>query len=49
MESLVMKDVNVWKLLATHYTLCAGTLASFAVNRPDLRIIVDKLLRFELS
>ncbi|KAJ8073143.1 hypothetical protein PM082_020011 [Marasmius tenuissimus] len=47
-DPILAKDGAVGTLLAIHLNLCLGTLAAHESRRPDIKILVDKLLRYEL-
>ncbi|THU80154.1 acyl-CoA dehydrogenase NM domain-like protein [Dendrothele bispora CBS 962.96] len=48
-DPILLMDFSVGTLLTIHYNLCAGTLAMFSSERPEIAAILDKLLKFELS
>ncbi|KAL6300589.1 acyl-CoA dehydrogenase NM domain-like protein [Sparassis latifolia] len=45
-DPVVLLDGSAFTLLTIHYNLCAGTIASYASRRPELRLLVEDLLRF---
>ncbi|KZT69853.1 acyl-CoA dehydrogenase NM domain-like protein [Daedalea quercina L-15889] len=49
MDNIHSMEGAVTTLLTIQYNLMAGTLAAFAQKRPELRSIMDKVLKFEVS
>ncbi|TFK56913.1 acyl-CoA dehydrogenase NM domain-like protein [Heliocybe sulcata] len=48
-DPVLVLDGSVGTLLTIHYNLCCGTLAMFAIGRPDLRRLLDDLLSYRVS
>ncbi|EEB91389.1 hypothetical protein MPER_10256, partial [Moniliophthora perniciosa FA553] len=48
-DPILAMDFAVATLLTIHYNLCAGTLAMYASERPDVAVLLEKLLSFDLS
>lgn len=42
-------DAGAYTLLTIQYNLAGGTLAPFAEKRPELRPLMDKIMKFEVS
>ncbi|OBZ76989.1 hypothetical protein A0H81_03428 [Grifola frondosa] len=49
MDNIVTLDSAAATLLAIQYNLAAGTLAPFAKARPELRPLMDDILKFDVS
>ena len=49
MDKICMLDGAATTLLSIQYNLAAGTLAPFALKRPELRPLLEKILRFDVS
>ncbi|KAH9832477.1 acyl-CoA dehydrogenase NM domain-like protein [Rhodofomes roseus] len=48
-DNIHSMDAGAFTLLTIQYNLMGGTLAAFAQKRPELRSIMDKVMRFDVS
>ena len=49
MDNIMGFDTASFTILTIQYNLVAGTLVQFALDRVDLRPLLEKILRFEVS
>ena len=49
MDQIIAMDGAASTLLTIQYNLAAGTLAPFAIQRPDLQPILKKIMDFDVS
>ena len=47
MDPILCLDLAMFTILAAHVSLAIGTLSRYLQSRPDLNILVDRLLRFD--
>ncbi|KAL4895629.1 hypothetical protein BDV59DRAFT_211270 [Aspergillus ambiguus] len=48
-NNIIVRDTTAHILVTIQFNLVAGTVAPFAVNRPDLRALMDEILNFDIS
>lgn len=48
-DNLVTLDGGAFTLLTIQYNLAGGTLAPFAEKRPELRLLMDRIMKFDVS
>ncbi|KAJ3537256.1 hypothetical protein NMY22_g5662 [Coprinellus aureogranulatus] len=48
LDPILAVDTAVWDILAMQLNLVAGTIAMYVEERPDLRVLLDRALRFEV-
>lgn len=48
-DNIVTRDTTAQILVTIQYNLVAGTIAPFALERPDLRPLMDQILNFEIT
>ncbi|OQE13097.1 hypothetical protein PENFLA_c054G09892 [Penicillium flavigenum] len=49
MDAIIIRDIVAHILFSIQYNLVAGTIAPYALKRPDLRPVMDKILNFDVS
>lgn len=49
MDNIIVRDTTAHMLLTIQYNLVAGSVAPFAVQRQDLRPLMDEILNFDVS
>ncbi|KZT00998.1 acyl-CoA dehydrogenase NM domain-like protein [Laetiporus sulphureus 93-53] len=49
MDNIYAMDGGAFTLLTIQYNLAAGTLAAFAEKRPELRPLMDQVMKFDVS
>lgn len=48
-DDIIIRDIGSHALLSIQHNLAAGTLAPYAKDSPQLRDLLDKVLKFEVS
>lgn len=48
-DNLVTLDGGAFTLLTIQYNLAGGTLAPFAEKRPELRPLMNRIMKFDVS
>lgn len=48
MDAIMMRDMAAHILFSIQYNLVAGTIAPYALKRPDLRPVMKKILNFDV-
>ncbi|KAJ3505681.1 hypothetical protein NMY22_g17499 [Coprinellus aureogranulatus] len=48
LDPILTVDTAVWVILAIQLNLVAGTLAMYVENRPDLLLLLDQVLKFDV-
>ncbi|OQE96238.1 hypothetical protein PENNAL_c0001G08606 [Penicillium nalgiovense] len=49
MDAIIIRDIVAHILFSIQYNLVAGTIAPYALKRPDLRPVMEKILNFDVS
>ncbi|KAJ5169359.1 uncharacterized protein N7500_002142 [Penicillium coprophilum] len=49
MDAIVIRDIVAHLLFTIQYNLVAGTIGPYAMKRPDLRPVMEKILSFDVS
>jgi hypothetical protein len=49
MDGIIVRDVTAQILWSIQFNLVAGTVAPFALQRPDLQPFMEKLLNFDIT
>ncbi|OQE42967.1 hypothetical protein PENCOP_c003G03942 [Penicillium coprophilum] len=49
MDAIVIRDIVAHLLFTIQYNLVAGTIGPYAMKRPDLRPVMEKILNFDVS
>ncbi|GKU16971.1 unnamed protein product [Fusarium langsethiae] len=47
-DLIAARDMTAFVIAAIHVNLCIGTLCTFVKGRPDLELVLDKLLKFDI-
>ena len=49
MDAIIIRDIVAHILFSIQYNLVAGTIAPYAMKRPDLQPVMKKILNFDVS
>lgn len=49
MDAIIIRDIVAHVLFSIQYNLVAGTIAPYAMKRPDLQPVMKKILNFDVS
>lgn len=49
MDGIIVRDVTAQILWSIQFNLVTGTVAPFALQRPDLHPFMEKLLNFDIT
>lgn len=48
MDAIIIRDIVAHIIFSIQYNLVAGTIAPYAMKRPDLQPVMEKILNFDV-